>query len=137
MGHYLRYQRKPREKKEPNPIWRGIGCLTIVIFLILAYWITTTFNTQLIATGKIPSGFLGYVHFPAWVFKLRFLSVIATFIGSINNFWLINIMFFMILLILFVVTTFIGVLIYNLLGPARYTDLDAPPTKRRAKVYKR
>jgi hypothetical protein len=120
-----------------HPIWRGIGCILIIVVPLLAFVLTVVFIPTIIATGKVPNQLLGHVHFPDWAFKVRIVADIAGYISSLDNLWLNIITFFVVLLILTGVASLLYSLIYTLVGPARYSALDAPPTKYKAKVYKR
>ncbi len=137
MGKYSKYQRKSAEKKGMNPIWRGIGCLLIVIVPLVSYILMVLLGPLVIATGKIPYQLLGHVNFPAWVWRYRILNGIALFILNLNNLWFNILAFFVILLVLTAVTSLVYSLIYSLVGPARYSETDAPPSKYKAKKYTR
>jgi len=137
MGKYSKFQKKTPKKAGMNPIWRGIGCILIVIVPLMAYGLTVLFAPKIIATGKVPHDLLGYVHFPVWVFRVRILADVAYFIAHINNLWMNIIMFFVMLLILTAVASLLYSFVYAMVGPARYTGTDAPPSKYKAKKYTR
>ncbi|MBE3037619.1 MAG: hypothetical protein IMZ62_02235 [Chloroflexi bacterium] len=137
MGKYAKYQRKSPEKKGMHPIWRGIGCILIIVIPLLAFGMMLVFVPPIIATGKVPYQLLGHVHFPEWAFKVRIVADISSFISSIDNLWMNIITFFVMLLILTAVASLLYSMIYTLVGPARYSELDAPPPKYKGKVYKR
>jgi hypothetical protein len=137
MAKYAKYQRKSPEKKGQNPIWRGIGCILIFVSLVFSYWMMTIFVPIVIATGKVPYQLLGFVHFPEWAFKLQITADIARFISSLDNLGISLITYFVILLLVTAVASFLYALIYPLVGPTRYTELDAPPTKYKGKKYTR
>jgi hypothetical protein len=137
MAKYAKYQRKSPEKKGANPIWRGIGCILIIVVPLLAYGLMLVFVPPIIATGKVPTQLLGHVHFPEWAFKLRISADIARYISSIDNLWINIITFFVILLLLTTVASLLYSMIYTLIGPAQYSELDAPPTKYKGKKYTR
>jgi hypothetical protein len=137
MEKYAKYHRKARVKRELNPVWRGIGCILIIVVPLLTFGMMLISVPSVLATGKIPYQLLGRVHFPDWVFKLRITATIASFINSFDNLWVYIITFFVILLILTSVASLLYSLIYKLVGPARYTEMDAPPAKYKPKVYKR
>jgi len=120
-----------------NPIWRGIGCILIVIVPLLAYGLMVLFSPLIIATGKVPYQLLGYVHLPEWVFRVRILAGLALFFSSINNLWMNIITFFVMVLILTAVASLLYALVYALIGPARYSSQDAPPSKYQGKKYTR
>jgi hypothetical protein len=137
MGKYSKYYRKSVEKAEMHPIWRGIGCILIVIVPLMAFGMMVVFVPPIIATGKVPNQLLGHVQFPDWAFKVRIVSDIAGYIGSIDHLWLKIITFFVMLLILTGVTSLLYSAVYTMVGPARYSALDAPPSKHKAKKYTR
>jgi hypothetical protein len=137
MGKYSKYRSKSVEKKGMHPIWRGIGCILIIVVPLLTFWIMSITVPLIIATGKVPYQLLGPVHFPKWAFKVQTVAVIAGFISSIDNMWINIITFFVILLILTAVFSLLYSGIYQMVGPVRYTELDAPPTKYKGKKYTR
>jgi hypothetical protein len=137
MSKYVKYRIKPKPKKELNPIWRGIGCILIVVVPLMAFGLMLLVSPALIATGKVPYQLVGYVHFPLWAYRVMIVKNIALFIGSFKDLWLNIIIFWVMVLILTTVASLLYAWIYSLVGPARYTALDAPPPKHRGKNYKR
>jgi len=137
MGKYAKYQRKSEKKPGMNPIWRGIGCILIVIVPVISYAMMVIFSPVIIATNLVPSELLGHVKFPAWVLKSPILSDVTFFIGGINDLWFKLIAFFVILLLLTAIFSLLYTMVFQLIGPPRYTDKDAPPSKYKAKVYRR
>ena len=85
MGHYDKYQRKQERKQETNPIWRGIGCVLIVVVLLMSYALTAISVPPLITTGLVPPELLGKIGFPDWVFRTPVLSGIATFLHGFDH----------------------------------------------------
>jgi len=137
MGKYAKYHMKTPGKREMNPIWRGIGCLLIVIVPLISYGLMLVVTPAVIKTGLVPYQLQGYAHFPVWAFRYKMTSSIALFIGSFNNMWCSIIVFFVILLLLAGIISLIYTSLYQVVGPARYTPVDAPPTKYSGKRYKR
>jgi hypothetical protein len=137
MSKYVKYRIKPKPKKEMNPIWRGIGCILIVVVPLMAFGLMLLIVPALIATGKVPYQLVGYVHFPLWAYRVMIIKNIAFFIGSLKDLWLNIIIFWIMVLILTTVASLLYAWVYTLVGPARYTALDAPPPKHRGKNYKR
>lgn len=137
MGYHTNYQRVSQKKPVINPIWRGIGCILIVVVPLITYALTVIFIPTVLATGMIPPELTRHVDFPLWVYRTPFLDVIATFIRGINNLWLGVIMFIVILLLLTGISSLIYVSVLQVIGPPRYTEMDAPPPKYKAKPYKR
>jgi hypothetical protein len=126
-----------KEKPQINPIWRGIGCILMVVAPLVAFAMTVILIPVLEASGYVPMELLGYVHFPPWVMKVPFLSFLASFIGGINNLYLGIVVFIVVLLLLSGIFSMIYVAILQVIGPPRYSEMDAPPSRTRAKKYKR
>jgi hypothetical protein len=137
MGKYDGFQRKPKERKGLNPIWRGVGCILLVVVPLITYGLTILLAPFLATTGYVPYELLGHVNFPAWVHRAPFLSGIASFIASINNLWLEVVVFIVLLLLLTGFSSLIYVAIFQFIGPPRYSENDAPPPSYKAKPYKR
>jgi hypothetical protein len=137
MAKYAKFQKKAAKKRDMNPIWRGIGCILIVIVPLMAYGLTVLVAPTIVATGKVPRELLGYVQFPLWVFKVRILADITYFIAHINNLYMNIITFLVMVLILTAVASLVYSFIYATVGPERYTATDAPPPKYKAKKYTR
>jgi peptidoglycan/LPS O-acetylase OafA/YrhL len=139
MGKYSKYTRqKPPRSREAHPIWRGIGCILIVIVPLLSFaGAALLVNYGLSQGWSIPSEWLGNIKFPDWVWKIPFLVSIAGPIASYNNLKAVLAFFVVILVLLMGVYSTLYAIIYRGLGPPRYSALDAPPSGRKVKRYKR
>jgi hypothetical protein len=137
MGKYAKYQRKSQKKPEGNPIWRGVGCVLIVVVPLISYGLMIILTPMIKATNLVPYELLGRVTFPDWALRAPVLSDLTFFIGGINDLWLKVLAFFVILLLLTTISSLIYTMVFQLIGPPRYTDTDAPPAKYKAKVYRR
>jgi hypothetical protein len=137
MKSYSKFHQKSAAKKELNPIWRGIGCILIIVVPLVAYWLVILTVPLIINTGKVPYQLLGFVRFPDWAYRVPVIAAVASYIGSINNLWLNIIAFIVIVLLLTGVASLLYSMLYALVGPARYTEVDAPPAKYKVKKYTR
>jgi hypothetical protein len=113
-----------------HPVWRGIGCILLLIIPIMSWYATTLFlrsNTkvvlppELIRVVVIPTTkvievdkviiqvnhYFNRVHF---VFGQIFFTVIFSVIG-------------------FGVLSFLYAIVYRVAGPPRYGPFDVPPSK--------
>jgi hypothetical protein len=126
-----------KEKKGMNPLWRGIGCILIVIAPIVTYALTAIISPLLAATGYVPLELLGFVEFPEWVSKVPILNNIAGFIGGIHNLYLGITVFITIFVLLTGIFSMIFVALFQAIGPPRYSEIDAPPSRHKAKKYTR
>ena len=139
MRKYARYARPiPERSRAIHPIWRGIGCLLIVIVPLLSLaGAALLVNYGLSQGWPIPPEWLGYIKFPDWVWKIQFLASIAGPIANYNNLKAVLAFCVVILVLLIGVYSTVYAFIYRGLGPSRYTAVDAPPSKHRPKSYKR
>ena len=111
MGRHVTMREAPSKRRRLNPIWRGIGCLTLVGLVVGGYFfaqwfINTNFTTNWI---YIPGELGGPPQYP-WLFAKLAVGIIAAIAG-------------------FAILT----MIYGIVNPIRPGELDAPPEKRRVK----
>lgn len=126
-----------RRKGGLHPIWRGIGCIMIIIVPLMSYALAVLVTPSIKATGILPRELFLHLHFPVWAYQTPVISPIAVFLSSLDNLGAIILFFFIFLVILSGIFSMIYAGIYQTIGPARYTALDAPPTKFSGKRYKR
>jgi hypothetical protein len=137
MGHYDRYQDRSIKRRETSPIWRGIGCILLVVLPLITYALTSIAVPFVITTKYVPQELQGYAKFPAWISRVPVLNGIAGFLGIINDLWLKITIFIVILVLLTGSFSLVYVAILQVIGPPRYGTIDAPPSKHKAKQYKR
>ncbi|MBI4732244.1 MAG: hypothetical protein HY781_09010 [Chloroflexi bacterium] len=137
MTKYSKYQRKSPPRKVMNPLWRGVGCLLMLIVPAMAYGIGYAFLQEAKRRALVPPGLLGYIHFPDWVWGKPVLDPLARFFGGLQDVWAMLIFFLATLFILTGLVSLIYSMVYQFVGPPRYTELDAPPSGRKTKEYKR
>lgn len=119
MSKYDRYD-KPRistKKQKMHPIWRGIGCLMLIIIPVMAYAAADIFLQAAPGLGLFPrSGDiyrnidLGFVVLPFSVGEVVFTIFFAV-LG-------------------FVIFSLVYAVIFRVAGPPTYGPTDAPPPKR-------
>jgi peptidoglycan/LPS O-acetylase OafA/YrhL len=85
----------------------------------------------------IPTELLGYIQFPDWVWKIPILARIVAPIASYNNLKAVLVFFVVVLVLLIGVYSTLYAIIYRIVGPPRYSAVDAPPPKYKPKKYKR
>lgn len=137
MTKYDKYRRPRRTRKKMSPIWRGVGCLLMITVPIISYVVGHALLQAAKSGGLIPPEILGYPKFPEWVYGVPFLDTLARFIGSLKDPLAMLLFFFATLLLLSGLISLIYSAIYQVLGPPRYTELDAEPSRHKAKEYKR
>jgi len=138
VGKYRTGVRVREKKKGIHPIWRGIGCLIILIVPVLSYAIALLTFPIFYNAHLVPLNLLGTPQVPTWMwYSPNFASFMQTIIGQPNLKG--------ILLLAFAYTLFIGgfmsliyAIIWRQFGPSRYGPLDAEPIRtKKVKKYTR
>ncbi len=139
MGKFSKYSRQlPPRSREAHPIWRGIGCILILIVPLLSFAMASLLVNYGLGRGwPIPPELLGYIKFPDWVWKIPILASIAGPVASYNNLKAVSAFFFVVLVLLTGLYSTVYAFVYRGLGPPRYSTIDAPPSGHRPKRYKR
>ncbi len=127
----------PREE-ETHAIWRGIGCLLILIVPTMSYVLAVA-SVQLAVDQNWPMPYqlMGYPVMPPLLWKAAGLSPLLGFIQSQNNLYAVLAVTLVYVVFASALVSFIYALVYRYVGPSRYGPQDAPPPKIRAKRYKR
>lgn len=121
MTKYTQYSPRGRTPARPwkvHPIWRGIGCVMMILIPLIAFagavWIVQENLKQ--GWMPVPAEFARAITIPmlgSYPYLLAYLlvTVVLSLIG-------------------FGVFTALYSLIYSLLGPSQYGPLDSPPLRR-------
>lgn len=124
--------------RQPHYLWRGIGCVMMIVIPVISYVSGKLVIDALIkARYYIPLQLLGRPELPSLFYKSNGLMVILGPIIRINNLYAYLTATFLIMLLLSGTMSLVYAVIYRMLGPSRYSPLDAPPPKYKAKTYKR
>ena len=137
MAKYSKYVPQKRIKKTRNPLWRGIGCLLMIAVPAISYWIALYFLKLAKGNEFVPASLLGHFQIPEWSRQISAIASIFVFFGSFEDFWAKIIFFLVTLLLLSGLISLMYSVMYQIFGPARYSELDSPPENRRAREYKR
>ena len=118
MGNYSFKENKPLERK-PHPIWRGIGCIMMILNPVMAYFGMLLFMQLNSQNGwwRIPADL--YVEYKDPLILVK------------------GIVFIVILFVLFAAYSMIVFFIQRIAGPKRYGVYDVPPVWYRGPRYKR
>lgn len=122
----------------PHPIWRGIGCILLVIVPIMTFGI----SQLIVAYGvenywPFPQDLLGHPTMPRLLFKLPGLVPALLFIQDQDNLYATLALTFVLLIIIGAFFSLIYAVAYRFVGPPRYGPQDAPPPKGPVRRYKR
>jgi hypothetical protein len=127
-----RYDQKPDKRPwKVHPIWRGIGCILLIVVPILSFIFARFFMTS-VNWFPMPIELLRPVIF-SYYGSVPIDSIIYRINDFLNGRLLYGDLFFT---VIFAALAF-GVLsigygtLYRLIGPPRYGPLDSPPVKQR------
>jgi cation transporter-like permease len=133
MGKYSTYTHKETSKKsrEPHEIWRGLGCLLMLIIPVISIAASSLTVDYLSRPGfkVIPRQLLGKPRLPDFVYKSDGLVTIFSPVTAIEDFYAIAVVSLFYMLIIGGVISVIYAAVYSAVGPSRYGPTDAPPPK--------
>lgn len=115
MGRYdsIQQQQKPERPWTVHPIWRGIGCIFLVLIPILSYLSATLIVDANVENRWIP---IPDILWGPSQFPLLYANLVATVFLTILAFG-----------VLLIIYSFF----YSSLGPPKYGPMDAPPPKKK------
>src|SRR5512146_2785820 len=131
-------RRGPTPKQELSPLWRGIGCLLIVIVPVVSY-ILGAASMQIAVDQNLPVPYqlMGFPVLPKVMTQVPGLAPVTGFLQSQENLYGILLLSLLFILIIGGVIAWLYAVIYKYVGPPQYGPLDAPPPKIAVKRYKR
>lgn len=140
MGTYKFSDARKEKARETPAIWRGLGCLLMIIIPIMSY-AAAVITVQSVYENRpafIPRDLLISVDVPSLVWQ--YLPVMAAFFQNILNdpFIWVNLVVTVVYLLLFSgVISVIYSALFRAFGPPQYGRLDAPPARKQPKKYVR
>jgi hypothetical protein len=127
-----------QKSKEPHPVWRGIGCLMMVIVPAISIVVGNGIvKFALDQHWRLPPQILGYPQLPDIIYKSSGLKTIFIPLARIPNLYAYILASLICMMLLSTVISFIYAVIYRVANPNRYGPLDAPPPKIKAKKHSR
>jgi hypothetical protein len=119
------------QRKQPHEVWRGIGCLMMLVIPAISIAGASETVKMILANGNriIPRALLGHPSMPDIANKLSGLRTILAPVTKIDNFYAIAVVSILYMIILSGVISVIYAATYNMVGPSRYGPTDAPPPK--------
>ncbi len=140
MGKYSGSSRKVVKAKPEgeHPIWRGIGCIMMLIIPVISIAAgVETVNYGLANGWTIPYQLLGTPELPEFFYKSSGLMTIFGPLTTLQNFYAHAALSFIYMVTLGGVISVLYAIVYRAIGPSRYGPTDAPPPKIRTKKYTR
>jgi hypothetical protein len=132
-------RRRPmNEKVQVAPIWRGIGCIMILVVPVLSY-IAAYFTVQLAVAQNWPMPYqiMGNPILPSVLMRSDALVPIVLFIEAQQNLYAILLLAIAYIVVFGGLLSFVYSIGYRMMGPPRYGPLDMPPAKGKVKRYTR
>ncbi len=139
----LASQRRPANAKpEVHPLWRGVGCIMMIIVPVISFVGAGITVDQIIKQGlPMPYELMGYPVMPPLLMKSDALLPLMLWIEQQQNLYAILLFTVAYIVVLGGLIALVYALVYRYVGPSRYGPLDARPEEiignRRIKRYKR
>jgi len=138
MGRYRDTMKEVEQKATgPAPIWRGIGCLLIVLIPILSYAAAEVTMPFFLNRGLVPKELLFTPQAPDWLYLMPVLLQAFRFL--LGRYAIMATLLLTVIYILFIggILTVFYAFMYQIATPSRYGPMDAPPPRIKVKKYKR
>lgn len=138
MGKYQSGVRREEPRREGSqPIWRGIGCLLIVLVPIISYAAADLTIPFFQDQGLVPRELLATPRTPDWMWVTPVVAQTFQFLfGRPGILAVLALTLIYIILFGGIMSVFYGYM-YQLTAPSRYGPMDAPPPRVKIKKYKR
>jgi hypothetical protein len=139
MAKYNYFQKaKEPETKQIHPVWRGIGCLIMILTPI----ISGAASIVLLDFGRSQKwSFLNQlsapIRFSDIFYQIHTVKIAANYLSSIHYLQALILFFILFLMVFSGVFAFINALLYRMIGPPRYSPTDAPAPRVKTKRYTR
>jgi hypothetical protein len=136
-----RYSTSPPRRAAPrqtHAIWRGIGCILLLIVPLIA-WVLSVITVRTAVDGgwPLPWQLLGYPALPPGLWNVRALAPVLAFIQRQQNLYLIVVVAIAYTIAIAGVLSLGYALFYQIVGPPRYGPLDVPQPRYKVGRYKR
>jgi len=137
MGRQTTYVRETHSRDKESPIWRGIGCLLIIIVPVISYTAAVITLPFLLERGLVPRDLLVKPDLPSWLWYAPVLARAFKFLFVRSGIYATLLLTFLYILIFGGIFSVFYAFIYRIIGPKKYGPLDAPPPKKKIKRYTR
>jgi hypothetical protein len=127
MGYTREYLTRPQMKKRPwevHPIWRGIGCIMIILVPILSYISAVILVEMNTVESWVPS--------PAVIMRTVTIPIVHF---SVPHLYANMLAAGVLILISYAGLMVLYALVYSIVGPSKLGPLDAEPVRRPPRQY--
>ncbi len=139
MGKYTSYKpEKPQKSKEPHEIWRGLGCLMMIIIpaISIAAGSLTVDYISGVKPNFFPRSLMGNPRLPDLVYESKNLTKLLEPVTDIKDLYAIALVSILYMIVIGGVIAVIYAAVYSAVGPSRYGPTDVPPLKPKKVVKK-
>lgn len=140
MGKYTSsvLKRSKPKAERPHAVWRGIGCLMMLIIPAISIAAgAETIKYGLNHGWTIPYQLLGYPTLPDLFYKSSGLIAVFGPITRINHLYAYTAVSLLYMILIGGTISVLYAIAYRFVGPSRYGPMDDPPPKIKAKKYTR
>jgi hypothetical protein len=139
MGKYSPVNYVPPKPRNPlpNPLWRGIGCILMVVIPLISFTLAELTVQNDLASQYIPYQFLGYPNLPPVLWVGGYANSILYFLQNQNNLYAALIFTVIYIIALGGLISAVSAYFYQASRSSRYGPLDVPPPGGKVKRYKR
>jgi len=136
--NYFEQAKKPEDNKQVHPVWRGIGCLIIILTPIVS-WAASMVLLEFGKKAKWPilNELSGNISFPYFIYQVPTIGQAASYFSSIPYLPALLLFFVLFVVMFSSVFSIINAILYRMFGPPRYSSKDAPATRKKPKRYSR
>lgn len=129
----------PEKINRPHPVWRGIGCLIIILVPIMSFAAgKLTIDYGLAHDWPIPYQLLGNPRLPDIFYEYTPLFIIFGPIATWTHFYAYAAVTLIYMIASGGFLSLVYALVYRYVGPPRWGPLDVPPPKKSSfRRYKR
>ncbi len=121
-----------------HPIWRGIGFLMMLLVPIMAGAGAVLMKDIGFQMGwPFMRELTGTITLPNIMYTIPIVRNFAYWVSSIQNLRAILLFFVLLMIVFSGIMSLLYAIIYRVIGPPKYTPLDAPAERIKVKRYKR
>jgi len=127
-----------QERREINPVMRGIGCIMMIIVPIFSYLLSDQLAEKNFGIQVLPASWYDTITFPPAFYQLS--GPVTSLFRSISGVKHLAANLLMTVVITIVLGGIMSVVygyIYQVFGPPKYGPTDEPPIRKKVKRYKR
>ena len=140
MGKYSSTTQKEstlKKNKEPHPIWRGIGCVMMIVIPAISIFIGNGIVDLAVANKwRLPSELLGYPQIPDILYKSAGLKPYL-YLLKVQNLYAYIVASLICMVVISSLISLVYAIAYRIANPYRYGPLDEPPSRIKAKKHSR